>query len=58
MFFFHSAWMVTLWSVDLMVREFIKVFEIPYRDTMDYRKISSFTNKAVEEYFELCELCS
>lgn len=57
-FFFHSAWMVVLWSIDLMVSEFIRVFEIPYRDTMDYRKFSSFTNIAVEEYFELCELCS
>lgn len=41
-----------------MMSEFIKVFEIPYRDTMEYRKIRSFTNKVVEEYFELCELCS
>ena len=57
-FFLHSAWMVVLWSVDLMMREFITVFEIPNQDTMEYRKISSFTNKAVKEYFELCELCS
>ena len=57
-FFFHSAWMVVLWSVDIMMSEFIRVFEIPYRDTMEYRKIRSFTNKVVEEYFELCELCS
>ena len=57
-FFFHSAWMVVLWSVDIMMSEFIRVFKIPYRDTMEYRKIRSFTNKVVEEYFELCELCS
>ncbi len=57
-YFYDAAWMVVLWSLDLMMCEFIKVFEIPYRDTMDYRKISSFTNEAVKEYFELCELSS
>ncbi len=57
-FFFHTAWMVVFWSVDIMISEFIRVFEIPFRDTMEYRKIRSFTNKVVEEYFELCELCS
>ena len=57
-FFFHTAWMVVFWSVDIMMSEFIRVFKIPYRDTMEYRKIRSFTNKVVEEYFELCELCS
>ena len=57
-FFLHSAWMVVLWSIDLMMSEFMKVFEIPYRDTMDYRRIRSFTNEIVDEFFELCELCS
>ena len=55
-FFYYPAWMVVLWSVDLMTSEFMKVFEIPYRDTMDYRRVRSFTNKTVEEFFELCEL--
>ena len=40
-----------------MTSEFIKVFEIPYRETRDYRKIRSSTNEVVEEFFELCELC-
>lgn len=54
-FFYHAAWMTVLWSVDLMMSEFIKVFEIPYRETMDYRKIRSSTKEVVEEFFELCE---
>ena len=55
-FFYYSAWMTVLWSVDLMMSEFIKVFEIPYRKTIDYRKIRSSTNEVVEEFFELCKL--
>ena len=54
-FFYYPAWMIVLWSVDLMTSEFIKVFEIPYRETMDYRRIRSSTNEVVEEFFELCE---
>ena len=48
--------MTVLWSVDLMMSEFMKVFEIPYIETMDYRKIRSSTQKVVKEFFELCEL--
>ena len=55
-FFYHAAWMTVLWSVDLLTSEFIKVFEIPYRETMDYRKVRSSTNEVVGEFFELCEL--
>ena len=33
--FYHAAWMTVLWSVDLMMSEFMKVFEIPYKETMD-----------------------
>ena len=39
-----------------MTSEFIKVFEIPYRETMDYTKIRSSTKEVLEEFFELCEL--
>ena len=55
-FFYYPAWMTVLWSVDLLTSEFIKVFEIPYRETMDYRKVRSSTNEVVGEFFELCEL--
>ena len=55
-FFYYPAWMAVLWSVDLMTSEFIRVFEIPYRETMDYRRIRSSTNEVVGEFFELCEL--
>ena len=55
-FFYYPAWMIVLWSVDLLTSEFIKVFEIPYRETMDYTKIRSSTKEVVEEFFELCEL--
>ena len=54
-FFYHAAQMTVLWSVDLMMNEFMKVFEIPWRETMNYRKIRSSTNEVVEEFFELCE---
>ena len=54
-FFYHAAWMTVLWSVDLMMSEFMKVFEIPYRETMDYRKIRCSTQEVVKDFFELCE---
>ena len=54
-FFYYSAWMTVLWSVNLMMSEFMKVFEISYQETMDYRKIRYSTNEVVEEFFELCE---
>ena len=54
--FYHAAWMTVLWSVDLLMSEFMKVFEIPYKETMDYRKVRSSTNEVVGEFFELCEL--